>query len=518
MNFNKTRLTLPLICLCGVLAISSMVLATDDLFQFWVARFNSPENLDDIAWDLEVDDVGNIYLTGTCDRGGWLDVAILKYDSERNLLWQRYLDLDVLPLTVSFIELDGEGNVYVSCTVYDSGNPSLLHLVTRKYNSLGIEMWEASYDPDIQGEISDLEVDDDGNAYVSRKWGGIIKYDTNGNQMWWKYFALEILDIELDNVGNVCVTGSTSGVDRNIYTSKLDPEGTQIWYDYMNAITGMDGGLAVSVDGEGNVYVAGMSMLEDDVIKYKANAEPPPLGEREWSARFAITSGDWANSIAVDEDGNVYVSGSSKINSFYDCLTVKYDSKGKKLWEARYDGLANNEDLSVGLVLDSDANVYVSCQSKGGDPPQHDYATIMYDTDGNQLWVKRYDGSAHGEDRPQDIEIDGDGNVYVTGNSLTNTGFDFITIKYVELTASNSVTSLIFTVEDMELEHGIENSLVSKLNNVLKLVSRGIEKAAINQLRGFRNQVEGIRGIKLTNEQTDGLIEVAQEVINIIQS
>jgi hypothetical protein len=242
------------------------------------------------------------------------------------------------------------------------------------------------------------------------------------------------------------------------------------------------------------------------------------LGEREWSARFAITSGDWANSIAVDEDGNVYVSGSSKINSFYDCLTVKYDSKGKKLWEARYDGLANNEDLSVGLVLDSDANVYVSCQSKGGDPPQHDYATIMYDTDGNQLWVKRYDGSAHGEDRPQDIEIDGDGNVYVTGNSLTNTGFDFITIKYVELTASNSVTSLIFTVEDMELEHGIENSLVSKLNNVLKLVSRGIEKAAINQLRGFRNQVEGIRGIKLTNEQTDGLIEVAQEVINIIQS
>jgi len=81
---------------------------------------------------------------------------------------------------------------------------------------------------------------------------------------------------------------------------------------------------------------------------------------------------------------------------------------------------------------------------------------------------------------------------------------------------ARSVTSLIFTIEDMKLERGIENSLVSKLENTLRSLSNGRENAAINQLRAFMNQVKGVRGIKLTNEQTDVLIELAQEVINII--
>ena len=512
MKPHKTKFTLLLICLCGLLFVSSMVLAADDLFQFWVARFNSPENLDDIAWDLEVDDEGNVYVTGTCDRGGWLDVAIVKYDSERNLLWQNFLDVNVRPQTVSYLELDRESNVYVSCTVLDPEDSSRLHLITRKYNSLGTELWKASYGPDIQGDVSDLEVDDNGNVYIARNWGGIIKYDTDGNQIWWKYFALEISDLEVDNTGNVYVTGSGSEWgpgETDIYASKLDSEGSLLWYDYYGQRDKLDIGFALSVDDIGNVYVAGMSWSGDAILKYNFN------GVLQWTARYTGTGWDEVHSIAVDEDGNVYVTGNSMGTLFYDCLTVKYDSGGNRLWEARYDGPANKEDLGVGLVLDTDANVYVACQSVGADPPWHDYATIMYDTDGNQLWVERYDGFANGDDRPQNIEVDDDGNVYVTGNSLTSTGSDFITIKYMELRA-RSVTSLIFTIEDMKLERGIENSLVSKLENTLRSLSNGRENAAINQLRAFMNQVKGVRGIKLTNEQTDVLIELAQEVINII--
>jgi len=517
MNIYRARLTLPLICLFGILAISSMVLATDDLFQFWVARFNSPENLDDIAWDLEVDTAGNVYVTGTYDRGGWLDVAVLKYDSERNLLWQRFLDVHVLPLTQSFVELYIEGNVYVSCTEFDPEEPSDLYLITRKYDSMGNELWEASYGPTIQGEITDLEVDDDGNVYIAREWYGIIKYDTDGVKQWDYFLKRQIFDLEVDDAGNVYVTGSrpelSSPWSMDIFTSKFNSTGSQIWYKHYGNLDELDIGFALAVDDEENVYVAGMSWTGDNIIKYDAD------GTELWTANYPGSGWNGsANSIAVDEDGNVYVSGSSKINTFYDCLTVKYGPTGNTLWEARYDGPVNSEDLGVGLVLDGDANVYVTCQSKGGDPPNHDYATIMYDTDGTQLWVRRYDGTAHGEDRSQDIEVDGYGNVYVTGSSTgTGTGFDFATIKYMELTTSNAVTSLIYNIEDMDLEHGIENSLVSKLSNMLKSLGKRRENAAVNQLQGFMNQVEGLRGIKLTNEQADELIENAQGVINLIQ-
>jgi hypothetical protein len=162
---------------------------------------------------------------------------------------------------------------------------------------------------------------------------------------------------------------------------------------------------------------------------------------------------------------------------------VKYDPDGTRLWEVRYEDPANNEDLGVDLVLNSNANVYVTSQSKGVGSPYHDYATIIYETNGNPLWVGRYDGPAQGIDRSQDIEIEADGNVYITGNSWNGANYDFTTIKYTEFTPLNAFTSLTFVVEDMELEHGIENSVNSKLNNILKSLTNGRENAAVNQLQ-----------------------------------
>ena len=46
-----------------------------------------------------------------------------------------------------------------------------------------------------------------------------------------------------------------------------------------------------------------------------------------------------------------------------------------------------------------------------------DYATIKYDTNGNLLWVIRYNGPGNGIDRSSDLVVDSAGNVYVTGYS-----------------------------------------------------------------------------------------------------
>lgn len=48
---------------------------------------------------------------------------------------------------------------------------------------------------------------------------------------------------------------------------------------------------------------------------------------------------DLAQALAVDSEGNVYVKGYSYgKGTDYDYLTIKYDPRGKRLWEARYLG------------------------------------------------------------------------------------------------------------------------------------------------------------------------------------
>jgi hypothetical protein len=63
----------------------------------------------------------------------------------------------------------------------------------------------------------------------------------------------------------------------------------------------------------------------------------------------------------------------------------------------------------------------------------NDYATVNYNSAGQQQWVARYNGPARSDDEAQGIIVDGSGNVYVTGESCgRNTGFDYATINYVQ--------------------------------------------------------------------------------------
>ena len=148
----------------------------------------------------------------------------------------------------------------------------------------------------------------------------------------------------------------------------------------------------------------------------------------EWVARYN-GPGDWSDgaySIAVDNEGNVYVTGYSwGSGTNWDYATIKYDQDGNELWVARYNGPGNNGDVASSIALDKEGNVYVTGYSYDSGT-YYDYATVKYDPNGNELWVARYNGPRNDEDYAYSIAVDNAGNVYVTGTS----GGDYATIKY----------------------------------------------------------------------------------------
>ena len=141
-----------------------------------------------------------------------------------------------------------------------------------------------------------------------------------------------------------------------------------------------------------------------------------------------------ATAIAVDGSSNVYVTGNSWGSGNSDYATVKYNSAGEQQWVARYNGEANNGDFATAIAVDKSGNVYVTGYSGDdyvtgislGLDTVIDFVTVKYDTLGQEQWVARYNNGGG-----RAIALDSSGNVYVTGYSNDpRTGTEYATIKY----------------------------------------------------------------------------------------
>jgi len=196
----------------------------------------------------------------------------------------------------------------------------------------------------------------------------------------------------------------------------------------------------MAIDSSGNVYVTGASSGDYATIKYNSN------GDSIWVKRYngPVNGGDYANSIAIDGSGNVYVTGFSDTGfGNYDYATIKYNSSGVQQWVQRYDGPGNSFDDANSIAVDNSGNVYVT-GSSGGNGTGNDYATIKYNSNGDSIWVHRYNGPANGNDYAYPMAVDSSGNVYVTGGSSgIGTNLDYATIKYSQPTANLNLRALI---------------------------------------------------------------------------
>ncbi len=371
--------------------------------QLWVAQYNGPGNGLDQAHAIAVDAVGNVYVTGWSYGGATpgFDYATVKYNSAGVQQWAaRYNNTTNGSDEAWDVAVDNSGNVYVTGTSDGTGSNSAA--TTVKYNSAGTQQWanrfngagggiDVTYAIWVDKTTGDSYV----TGYVFQSTAAsydyiTIKYNTAGAQQWATQYNGpdskydEARSIDVDASGNVYVTGySQTNVLTNYdyATVKYNSAGVQQWAQRYNG-TGndLDRANAIKLDGSGNVIVTGKSVgsgvAAEDVVTIKYNNS----GVQQWLKRFnGYSNGyDEGKAIAIDALGDIYVTGysfGSTTNNDY--LTIKYDAAGNQQWLTKYNGTGNNADQAAAVAVDAIGNVYVSGLSKGAGSNE-DFETIKY--------------------------------------------------------------------------------------------------------------------------------------------
>jgi len=247
------------------------------------------------------------------------------------------------------------------------------------------------------------------------------------------------VDIVVDQTtGYIYVTGYCVHPHTWDYTTlAYDAEGNLLWvaiYSYPGPFN--DYATAMTIDPSlGYIYVTGYSQGSSTQPDYATVAYNISSGAELWSRRYGgpANGPDRARGIAVDPlSGNVYVTGFITSNETgKDYATVAYDSNGVELWNSSYNGPGNDNDIPYKVLVDSSlGNVYITGQSMGINA-NYDYATIAYDSSGNELWVKRYNGPSDLDDVAYDIALNSYGEIIVTGGGRSvTTNSDYTTIAY----------------------------------------------------------------------------------------
>ncbi len=432
----------------GIFALASNISAQS--YQWWATRYSSPASgSQDTSKAITIDGAGNVYVAGWVNGyNSGTDIILLKYNGVTgDTAWVRkYSGPGVNEDKALAITSDNAGFVYITGFSIQSTRD----IITIKYDGTGNQQWVNTFNGSNNGGDYGfaIEVDVLGNVYVAGRSdeSGMqhfttIKYNSAGAQQWASVYNGSLSqsfdqaqDIAVDNNGNVYVTGFTT-VLQDFHTSdyltlKYNSSGNLQWDKRYNG-TGNDEDAAVDIIFVNNaVYVTGRSDSLNGNYNYLTIKYSENNGNNLASAFYCgppLRQIDNAICMTSDNTGNIYVTGTSKgISNTFDYATVKYNSDLQQVWAARYEG--SGIDVPAKVVA-SGSNIFVAGSSDGTNG--RDFLTLKYNASGSQTWEMRFNGPGSGNDYASSLAVDQFENVYVTGfASVSSTENDIFTLRY----------------------------------------------------------------------------------------
>ncbi|MCH8147677.1 MAG: SBBP repeat-containing protein [Planctomycetes bacterium] len=218
-----------------------------------------------------------------------------------------------------------------------------------------------------------------------------------------------------------------------------------------------DRGSDAAVDDVGNSYVTGSFqdtatfglftltsvVVEDprDIFVAKFDAD----GNVLWARSAGGTGSDVGEGIAIDADGNSYVTGFYESTATYgpfaltsagarDIFVAKYDGSGNVLWATSAGG--TSIDIGNSIAVDAAGNSYVTGDFFGTATfgpftltslGSFDIFVVKYDTNGTVVWAQSAGGTGI-FDMGKGIAVDSAGNGYVTGRFENTATFGPFTV------------------------------------------------------------------------------------------
>ncbi len=467
------KLTLTIALLIVILSIINIAAQVDTV---WVKRFNGPANLNDVPKVITVDKNGFIYVGGQISVNNENpEFGVIKYNSLGDTVWTGYYLSPVqLGGQVNDMVLDNSGNVIATGMCVGSSYTADFLIV--KFDVNGNQLWARIIDGGYSDVANAVTADNIGNIYATGSSEAFyessnyitIKFNPDGDTVWARTFdgitqsGDYATAISLDGQGNVYVAGTSECYlcgESDYLTIKYDPSGHMLWQQrYNDPADNNDYVRGLVLDNNANVYVAGISFNSDNnldylIHKYSTN------GDSLWIKRYnnPINTDDWLAAVALDSSGNVIVTGKSYIvGTGYDYLTIKYSPDGTEEWIKNYAGYSDHIDGAAAIVTDKYDNIYITGSSSASST-NIDYATIKYDKYGNQIWAATYNGTGNSSDDAVSIDADNSGNIYITGISIgLGTGADFATIKYVQ-SSSGAVEEQMMLSPEFKLYQNYPN-------------------------------------------------------------
>ncbi len=332
------------------------------------------------------------------------------------------------------VTIDGDDNVitvgaFNSAADFDTGTGTLTlspvgasDAYVHKMDQYGNTLWALGFGGNLDDEARAVDVDGEGNIYVSGNFMDsmmvdtallvsagqtdifLVKFGANGDFLWAKTYGAEgsdnaqVMDVhpdygvhlggdyrtsfDFDPGPDTVMVPNVNGPDA--FVLKVDFDGTFDWVRTFGGVSG-DFTEGVGVMSDGSVVTVGnfrdtidfnpgpgvslQEALGNDVFIVKVSAE----GDFTWSRKIGLNSEDLARDMSIDPFDNILITGEFKstfdldpspannimqTNGIGDVFYCKYDPDGNLMWGDHMGGTSN--DGGYGITAGADGSVHVT--------------------------------------------------------------------------------------------------------------------------------------------------------------